>query len=145
MKKIRYIVFLFLIVMSSSCGIKKSLAARPDISGIETIDTTRIKHSNTFYTLNNNSLRKNKQGLWELYIEGTPLERGVVAGSLSRELIKIQEDAFIGKVKELIPSEGYLKFLSKIVAWYNRKLYLNVPEEYKTEIYGVSRLSLIHI
>lgn len=134
-----YIIFLFVVIASSSCGVKKSLAARPDISGIESVDTTRIKHSQTFFTLNNNLLRKNKQGLWEMYLEGKPLERGIAAGSLGRELIKIQEDAFIGKITELIPSEGYLKFLSKIIAWYNRKLHLNVPEEYKTEIYGVSR------
>ncbi|WP_299219014.1 C45 family peptidase [uncultured Aquimarina sp.] len=134
-----YIFFLFVVITSSSCGVKKSLAARPDISGIENVDTTRIKHSSTFFTLNNNLLRKNKQGLWEMYLEGKPLERGIAAGSLGRELIKIQEDAFIGKITELIPSEGYLKFLSKIIAWYNRKLHLNVPEEYKTEIYGVSR------
>ncbi len=139
MKHIGYVLLLISIATVSSCGVKKSLAARPDITGIATIDTARIKHSNTYYTLNNNLLRKNKQGLWEMYLEGEPLERGIAAGSLSRELIKIQEDAFIGKVKELVSSEGYLRFLSKIVAWYNRKLHLNVPEEYKTEIYGVSR------
>lgn len=136
---LHHIFLLVLLLLVSSCGVKKSLEARPDISGIETVDTTRIKHSDTFFTLNNNLLRKNKQGLWELYIEGKPLERGIAAGSLSRELIKIQEDAFIGKVTELVPSESYLRFLSKVVAWYNRKLHLNVPEEYKTEIYGVSR------
>jgi len=115
MKHVFYhILFLLFILITSSCGVKKSLAARPDIDGIEHIDTTRIEHSKTFYTLNNNLLRKNKQGLWELYIEGTPLERGVAAGSLSRELIKIQEDAFIGKITELVPSEGYLKFLRRI-------------------------------
>ncbi|WP_298538843.1 C45 family autoproteolytic acyltransferase/hydolase [uncultured Aquimarina sp.] len=140
MKHIFYYIFLLFVVMTStSCGVKKSLAARPDISGIESVDTTRIKHSPTFFTLNNNLLRKNKQGLWEMYLEGKPLERGIAAGSLGRELIKIQEDAFIGKITELIPSEGYLRFLSKIIAWYNRKLHLNVPEEFKTEIYGVSR------
>ncbi len=136
---ITYIFVLASIVLLSSCGVKKSLVARPDISGIEQIDTARVKHNNTFYTLNNNQLRKNKEGLWELYLEGAPLERGIATGSLARELIKIQEDAFIGKVTELIPSRSYLKFLSKIVAWYNRKLHLNVPEEYKAEIYGVSR------
>ncbi|MDH7446726.1 C45 family autoproteolytic acyltransferase/hydolase [Aquimarina sp. 2201CG14-23] len=136
---IYHILFLTLVILSSSCGVKKSLAARPDISGIERIDTTRVQHSENFYTLNGNLLRKNTQGLWELYLEGKPLERGIAAGSLARELIKIQEDAFIGKVTELIPSKSYLKFLSKIVAWYNRKLHLNVPEEYKAEIYGVSR------
>ncbi|KAA1244655.1 C45 family peptidase [Aquimarina sp. RZ0] len=136
---LRHIFLLSLLLLISSCGVKKSLAARPNISGIKNIDTTRIKHTDTYYTLNDNMLRKNKQGLWELYIEGAPLERGIAAGSLARELIKIQEDAFIGKITELISSERYLKFLSKIIAWYNRKLHLNVPEEYKKEIYGVSR------
>jgi len=139
MRHLSYIFIIAGMLLWSSCGVKKSLVARPDISGIAQIDTLRTVHDSTFYTLNNNRLRKNEQGLWELYLEGKPLERGIAAGSLARELIKTQEDAFIGKVTELIPSKGYLRFLSKIVAWYNRKLHLNVPEEYKAEIYGVSR------
>src|SRR5699024_10739167 len=34
----------------------------------------------------------------------------------------------------------YLRFLSKMVAWFNRKMYQNVREEYKKTIYGISRL-----
>ncbi|GAA3508291.1 acyl-CoA--6-aminopenicillanic acid acyl-transferase [Aquimarina addita] len=136
---LQHIVILSLLILISSCGVKKSLTDIPDISGIQQIDTTRIIHNENFYTLNNNQLHKNKHGLWELYLEGTPLARGIAAGSLTRELMKLQEDAFLGKIEELVPSERYRNFLSKIIAWYNRKLYLHVPEEYKKEIYGVSR------
>ncbi len=132
-------VILFTFIIISSCGIKKSLTARPDITGIEKIDTTRVQHSKTFYTLNKNVLRQNNYGLWELYLEGEPLERGIATGNLARELIRKQEDIFIKKIKELIPSKGYLKLLTKLIIWYNRKVHLNVPEEFKTEIYGVSR------
>ncbi len=134
-----FISLLFLMTIMASCGVKKSLAARPDIRGIETIDTTRIQHSDTHYTLANNVLQQNDHNIWELYIEGEPLERGIAAGSLTRELILIQEEAFIGKITTMVDSKAYLKLLSKIVAWYNRKLHHNVPEEYKQEIYGVSR------
>ncbi|MFL1895810.1 C45 family autoproteolytic acyltransferase/hydrolase [Aquimarina sp. 2-A2] len=133
------IVSSVMLCIVSACGVKKSLSARPDLTGLATIDTARTTINDSTFTLNNNSLRKNKQGIWELYLEGDPLERGLAAGSLTRELIKIQEEAFIGKVTELVPSQGYLKFLSKLVAWYNRKLHLHVPEEYKQEIYGLSR------
>ena len=42
-------------------------------------------------------------------------------------------------MEELVPSKGKQKFLRKFLSWYNRKLYKHVTEEYKTEIYGVSR------
>lgn len=122
-----------------SCNVQKSLKDRPNISNTTQIDTTRIKHSNSYYTLGNNSLKKNKYGIWEMYIEGKPLERGFAIGSLTRELIKKQETAFFNRIDMLINSDGYLKFLSKVVAWFNRKMYLYVPEEYKKEIYGISR------
>lgn len=128
-----------LFVFATSCGVQKSLEDRPDISGIERIDTSRIKHSDTYYTLGNNSLKKNKFGLWELYVEGKPLERGLAMGSLTRELIKKQEKALFKKMKSIVDSPGYLNFLSKVVAWFNRKMYLHVREEYKKTIYGVSR------
>ncbi|HET8809818.1 MAG TPA: C45 family autoproteolytic acyltransferase/hydrolase [Flavobacteriaceae bacterium] len=134
------VLIIFIVLFSlSSCGIKKSLEDRPDISGIEEIDTSRIKHSENYYTLGNNSLRKNKYDLWELYVEGKPLERGLAIGSLTRELIKKQENAFFERIDLLVGSDGYLKFLSKVVAWFNRKMYLHVPEEYKKTIYGISR------
>jgi hypothetical protein len=115
---------------------------RPDISGIDTIVHNRTKHSETHYSIGKNSLFKNEYGIWELYVEGDALERGVVMGSLTRELMHKQEDAFMDKIYELVPKTGYRNFLKKTVAWFNRKMYLHVPEEYKQEIYGISLFGL---
>jgi predicted choloylglycine hydrolase len=115
---------------------------RPDISGIENIDTARTKLSDSHYRIGKNSLYKNKYGIWELYIEGDALERGVISGSLTRELMHKQETAFMDKIYELVPGTGYRNFLKKTVAWFNRKMYLHVPEEYKQEIYGTSLFGL---
>ncbi len=140
--KVRFSVILLVFSMLSSCGVKKSLQQRPDVSGIEKIDTTRVKHSETFFSLGKNQLYQNKQGIWELYLEGNPLERGVANGNLSRELIHHQEIAFMDKLQEMVPSAGYRGFLKRIISWFNRKMYLHVPEEYKQEIYGISRYGL---
>lgn len=126
----------------ASCGVKRSLEQRPDITGIKEIDTSRIKHSDTHYSLGSNQLFKNEQGVWELYLEGNALERGVANGSLTRELIHHQEIAFMNKLEAMVPSENYRGFLKSFISYFNRKLYLHVPEEYKQEIYGVSRYGL---
>lgn len=134
----------FLIIILSffaSCGIKRSLNDRPQNTDISYIDTLRIQKGQGHYTLGNNSLRKNKEGLWELYVEGDALERGVAIGSLTKELLQKQEEVFMTKVEDLVDSPSYLKFLSKVVGFYNRKLYKHVKEEYKEEIYGLSRFS----
>ena len=137
-----YIVFSILLLMVSSCGVKKSLEDRPDLTGIEHIDTLRTKHNDSLYTLGNNSLLKNQYGIWELYVEGGALERGLVTGSLTRELLHIQERAIMEKIESLVPSGRYQNFLRKVVTFFNRKMYQHIPEEYKAEIYGVSRFAL---
>jgi hypothetical protein len=38
----------------------------------------------------------------------------------------------------LVPSHFKQRLLRGFLKWYNRKLYLNIPEEFKTEIYGIS-------
>ncbi|TQD40202.1 C45 family autoproteolytic acyltransferase/hydolase [Haloflavibacter putidus] len=136
----KQLLFCFVMVcFLGSCGVKKSLEDRPDLSGIVSVDTARTKLAEDFYKVGNNSLRKNKEGLWEMYIEGEALERGFAIGSLSRELLKKQEEALMNQVFTMVEKPGYRKFLSKIIAFYNRDLYTHVNEEYKAEIYGISR------
>ncbi|MBZ9729636.1 C45 family peptidase [Salegentibacter sp. JZCK2] len=139
---IKISILLGVLFLLNSCGIKRSMQDRPDISGIEAIDTTRIKHSDTHYSIGKNSLYKNQYGIWELYVEGDALERGVISGSLTRELMHKQETAFMEKIYKLVPETGYRNFLKKTVTWFNRKMYLHVPEEYKQEIYGTSLFGL---
>src|SRR5690554_7235369 len=54
-------------------------------------------------------------------------------------LLYKQEHVFFDKIKDFVPSERKQKRLRKFLQWYNRKLYKHVPEEYKAEIYGLSR------
>lgn len=139
-KNLLYITLLGVsLLLFVGCGIQKYLRDRPNLSALSSVDTARVKHSDTYYTVGNNSLRKNADGLWEMYVEGNALQRGYAMGSLSRELIKKQEDAFMELVLSKVDSELYLGFLEKFLAWYNRKLYLHINEEYKEEIYGISR------
>jgi predicted choloylglycine hydrolase len=134
--------FLLIILLQFSCGINRSIQDRPDLSGLEDIDTLRIKHNDSLFSIGRNTLLKNKYGIWELYLEGNALERGMINGSLTRDLIHKQENAFMTKLETLVPSGGYQNFLRKMIAWFNRKMYLHIPEEYKQEIYGISRFAL---
>ncbi len=90
------------------------------------------------YTLGNNWFRKSESGLYELYVEGAPFERGVANGMLTRELVQRQEVIFNGQIHRLVPSWFYLGMLRYFVGWFNRDLDESIPEEYKLEIFGVS-------
>lgn len=90
------------------------------------------------YTIKNNWFRKSRSGLYELYVEGDPFERGVINGKLTSELVQRQEDHFNEQINRMIPSAFYRHFLRYFIAWFNRNLDDNVAEEYKEEIFGIS-------
>jgi hypothetical protein len=131
------VVFLLMV----SCGISKSLKNQPITAGYDQTIPVVDKKAAKLFVSGNNSLLKNKHQLWELYVEGDPLQVGLISGALTDSLLKKQETIFFSKIKDLVPSESKQKFLRFFLKWYNRKLYLNIPEEYKTEIYGYSRYS----
>lgn len=91
-----------------------------------------------FFCYKNNWIRKSKTGLWEMYVEGKPFERGVINGKLSRKLVVRQENYFVAMLHKMIPNDFYINFLKYFVAWFNRDLDDNISEEYKKEIFGVS-------
>lgn len=135
-------IFLFYVGLSlllTSCGIKKSLQDIPDISQYESQIPERTQLNDSTYILENSFLTKNRQGQWELYVEGNPYELGLKTGSLTRELFNRQEEIFVDKIDSLVPSEGKQKLLRKFLAWFNRKMYRHVEEEYKAEIYGMAQ------
>jgi hypothetical protein len=102
------------------------------------LNTRRIHPSANTYIYGHNWLRKSESGLWEAYIEGKPFERGVAFGKLTRELLYYQETSFIEQIRELVPSDAYLKVLKYFIAFFNRNLDTSIPEEYRYEIYGTS-------
>ncbi|MEO6316919.1 MAG: C45 family peptidase [Chitinophagaceae bacterium] len=110
----------------------------PKPADTSSLQLKRSEPSPGFYTINNNWFRKSNSGLYELYVEGTPYERGVINGKLTEELVQRQEDHFNEQINKMIPSSFYRHFLKYFIGWFNRHLTENVTEEYKEEIYGVS-------
>lgn len=136
---IRSVYPLLFLLLLTSCGVSKSLKDLPDIGQYEAKTPERIHVSDSTFFSEKGHLTKNEYGLWELYIEGNPLELGLTTGSLTQELFHKQEKALLTKVDELVPSNTKQYLLRKFLAWFNRKMYLNIQEEYKTEIYGISK------
>lgn len=110
----------------------------PEIADKSSLQWQRTQLDSTTFTLNNSWFRKSRSGLYEMYVEGKPFERGVVYGKLTEELVQRQEDHFTEQISRLVPSKMYQHFLKYLIGWFNRNMDKNVPEEYKEEIYGVS-------
>ena len=132
-----YCLWLFFILVS--CGTIRSLKKEPSLIGYNSNIPERIKVSDSNFVYKKNSLLKNKYGLWELYVEGDAFQIGLITGSLTQELLINQEKAFLSKIDDLVPSKYKQAFLRKFLAWYNRKIHLNIPLEYKVEIFGLSK------
>jgi hypothetical protein len=134
-----FFFLLLVIVLVSIAYVKWGLAPHiPQIADQSPTTWQRTKVSDNFYTLHKDWLRKSDTGLWEEYIEGTPFERGVIAGKLTKELQYIQEEAFVEQIHKLVPSDSYLSFLNYFTRIFNRHLEENIPLEYREEIYGES-------
>lgn len=134
-------LILFLILNLTSCGISKSVNHIPDIQkySLEIPKVNKINDSTFSY--DQNFLTKNKQQLWELYIKGNPLQLGYNNGALTQDLMQKQEEIFFSKVEGFVPSKFRQKLLRGFLKWYNRKMYLNVREDYQAELYGLSQYS----
>ena len=140
MRNVLYILLLsFAALQMTSCGTYNSVHQRPETEIYDNTVPQIIKYNDSLFTCGNNFLLKNEQGLWEMYVEGDALQRGLISGALSHDLILYQEDVFMGRIKEIVPSKFKQSILRQFLKWYNRKLYLHVSNEYQTEIYGVSR------
>lgn len=84
-------------------------------------------------------MRHSNSGLWEMFLSGNEILRGEAIGKLSSDLLYHQEKVFVDQIREIIPSERYLKFLRFFIVLFNRNLGENIPEEYRNEIYGISQ------
>lgn len=139
--KIKALFCLLLIINLVSCGISKSVHHIPEV-GQYPLEIPKITHINdSTFSYNKNYLTKNKQQLWELYIKGNPLQLGYNNGALTQNLMQKQEGIFFSKVEGFVPSKFRQKLLRGFLKWYNRKMYLNVREDYQAELYGLSQYS----
>lgn len=119
--------------------IRVSKIRPPEVKDFAALQLQRRQPDTGLYTINNNWFRKSSSGLYEMYVQGAPFERGVINGKLSEELVKKQEDYFSAQITKMIPSKFYLHFLKYFIGWFNRDLPEYVTDEYKQEIYGVSQ------
>lgn len=115
---------------------------QPVIDGSALPDYPLVK-TDSLRTYGPNHLRLSKSGLWELSVQGNAAERGVATGKLAEDLLHYQEQVFVDQIRQLIPSDSYLKFLRYFLILFNRDLGEYIPEENRTEIYGIS-LSCSH-
>ena len=140
LKWVLYVLgFILLLLIIGIIYVKQvSKIGAPVIKDMSSLKLQRIDEGNGFYTLKNNWFRKSKSGLFELYVEGDPFERGVINGKLTKELVVRQEEHFGEQIFKMVPSKFNRGFLKDLIGFFNRNLDKNVAEEYKDEIYGIS-------
>ena len=140
LKWVLYVLgFILLLLIIGIIYVKRvSKIDAPVIKDMSSLKLQRIDEGDGFYTLKNNWFRKSKSGLFELYVEGDPFERGVINGKLTKELVVRQEEHFGEQIFKMVPSKFNRGFLKDLIGFFNRNLDKNVAEEYKDEIYGIS-------
>ena len=139
-KRVLYVfgVLFILLLIGAIYLVQVSKVDPPRPKDMSSLQWQRTDHGDGFYTIKNNWFRHSKSGLYELYVEGEPFERGVINGKLTEELVVRQEDHFSEQIFKMVPSAITRSYLKDFIGWFNRNLDKNVTEEYKEEIYGVS-------
>ncbi len=139
--KSKFLLYLFLSLNLISCGVRKSMKHLPDIQQYSLEIPKVDKINDSTFSFKQNYLTKNKQQLWELYIKGNSLQLGYNNGALIKDLMQIQEKIFFSKVEDIVPSKLKQSLLRGFLKWYNRKMHLNVREDFQAELYGLSQYS----
>jgi isopenicillin-N N-acyltransferase like protein len=111
----------------------------PKVESIGKINRTVVQIDSGLFAVGNNWFRKSESGLYEMYVEGNAIQRGVAAGALAQDLVQYQEVVFNKQIEQIVPSAFYRKVLLYMIGWFNRNIDDYVPEEYKVEIYGISQ------
>ncbi len=140
MRILKYVLLLLagLILLTGAVFYFKVRIEEPEVDGEVASSQLEVTGENS-YQYGKNLLKKNESGIWELYLEGEAYERGLAFGVLGEKLMGEKEEAFIGEIRNRIPSEGYLRFLKYLVGWFNRDLDAYVPREHLLEIFGSSK------
>ena len=135
-----FAIFLLIVGILLGLFIRRIMVPAPKLESSKTVESyKRVKLGENHYAVGNCWLRKNKEGIWEMYLEGAPYERGLVYGILAKELMEKQEVHFVSQIKELVPNSLLLQLLKGFVGYFNRDIYKYIPEENQQEIYGVSK------
>jgi len=110
----------------------------PEVENIFDPNERKLEIGDNIYIFQDSWLKKNKYGLWEMFVAGDAFSLGYKKGILADSLIHFQEEVFIKSIRDIIPSKIYLNILKYFVAFFNRNIDNHVPLELLQEIYGVS-------
>ena len=132
---------LLLLLLFTSCGIFHKKISPPETSLYSSQTPVVENLHDSLYSFGDNYLIRNKQGIWELYLSGNPLQLGLNSGALTQRLYQRQDSLLFGKLKDFVPSERKQRFLYKFLKWFNRDIDKNILPIYKAELYGQSRYS----
>lgn len=136
----RLLLYCFAItIILSSCKIRQEIKHYPDFTGYTEIDPEVTKHHDSLFSYQDNYLIKNEYNQWEMYLKGDALERGIIAGALLDSLSQYQEQVFVSKIDDFVPSEKKQMRLLGFLGWYNRKIHKYIPNEYQVELYGLAK------
>ena len=144
MKRILFYVLtiLLIVVLSVLIWFKYSTQLEePNPTDKSALELKRTKVADNFYRCGNSWFKKSESGLWELFVEGKPFERGVKIGILSKELIEYQEAAFLNQIEKIIPSRSFLYFLKYFIQFFDRNIDKHITKEFLEEIYGISQFA----
>ncbi len=133
-KPVLYLAVSFGILALLMLGYYLKVRAVPPVAGDFRKAIISSAGTDHFTSENGSWLKKNDHGVWEMRLIGGPYERGEHFGTLAKNLVSAKEDAFVGEIKNRVPSPGYLRFLKYMVGWFNRDIDDYVPEEYLLEI-----------
>ena len=135
-----FAIFIALISCDKYYEKRKKPLPKGDTSRIKLPIKTAISEVSdyAFRFVDRSWLRQNRFGLWEMYLEGKPFDRGVTYGLLAQNLMANQEAFFYDQVQKIVSDQKKLIRLLKIVAWYNHKLPNHFSDEYQQEILGES-------
>lgn len=109
----------------------------PEVPNIHVAERKQVGKDH--YILGSSYLKKNKFGIWEMYLEGDPYERGLIYGKLAKELVQEQEDIFVGQINNFLPNKLWRHVIKLMVGFFNSDLPENIPLENQQEIYGISQ------
>lgn len=129
-----FLAFIFIVFIYVLFSATVSAPEVPDI----TIGK-RQKVGENHYVLGNNYLKKNEFGIWEMYLEGEPYERGLIYGELAKELNQTQEEIFVAQINQFVPKGAFQNFLKIMMGFFTSSIPDNISLENQQEIYGISR------
>ncbi|MCB9170066.1 MAG: hypothetical protein H6594_06925 [Flavobacteriales bacterium] len=127
-------------VVIGGCALWFDMRLTPPLGpGEQVVLPDRVPDGDRAWRVGPDRLAQNDRGIWEAYVAGPDLERGLTYGALAQDLIERQEEFFVDRIRLLVPDETKLGWLRYGVAFFDRDIEDNIPLEFRREIYGESR------